>query len=206
LIKIWSEDFKEAPIMWTKHHNSYMLDGCWSPVRPAVFFTTQWDGTLNVWDFIFKQNDAALTVKVCDEPLSTVRVPDSGRYVAVGSQQGTVTVLELSERLSQLQPNEKQSTSAIFDRQLHREKTLEARNRELRLKERTASSRLKETSEPDVTADVFGGTTDGQKLIAESTKIFWDVISQGSAEREERRQKKAGEEAPKKEKLVSRLH
>jgi hypothetical protein len=50
--------------------------------------------------------------------------------------------------------------------------------------------------EPDVTADVFGGTTDGQKLIAESTKIFWDVISQGSAEREERRQKKAGEEAP----------
>jgi hypothetical protein len=35
-----------------RHHNSYMLDGCWSPVRPAVFFTTQWDGTLNVWDFI----------------------------------------------------------------------------------------------------------------------------------------------------------
>jgi hypothetical protein len=52
-------------------------------------------------------------IQVCDEPLSTVRVPDSGRYVAVGSQQGTVTVLELSERLSQLQPNEKQSTSAV---------------------------------------------------------------------------------------------
>jgi dynein intermediate chain 2 len=47
-----------------RHHTSYVTDGCWSPVRPGVFFTTQWDGSLNVWDFAFKQKEAALTVKV----------------------------------------------------------------------------------------------------------------------------------------------
>ena len=44
---------------------SYMTDGCWSPVRPAVFFTTKMDGTLDVWDYLFKQNDPTLSIQVC---------------------------------------------------------------------------------------------------------------------------------------------
>ena len=43
---------------------SYLTDGCWSPVRPAVFFTTNMDGTLNVWDYLFKQNDPTLSIQV----------------------------------------------------------------------------------------------------------------------------------------------
>ena len=43
---------------------SYMTDGCWSPVRPAVFFTTKMDGTLDVWDYLFKQNDPTLSIQV----------------------------------------------------------------------------------------------------------------------------------------------
>ena len=43
---------------------SYMTDGCWSPVRPAVFFTTKKDGTLDVWDYLFKQNDPTLSIQV----------------------------------------------------------------------------------------------------------------------------------------------
>ena len=44
---------------------SYLTDGCWSPVRPAVFYTTKMDGTLDIWDFIFKQNDPTLSLQVC---------------------------------------------------------------------------------------------------------------------------------------------
>ncbi|XP_062507581.1 dynein axonemal intermediate chain 2-like, partial [Corticium candelabrum] len=76
--RIWAEDFKETPIMWTKYHQSCLTDGCWSSSRPAVFFTTQWDGTLDIWDFAFKQKEPALVVKVCEEPLTAVRVLDSG--------------------------------------------------------------------------------------------------------------------------------
>ncbi|XP_009319942.1 PREDICTED: dynein intermediate chain 2, axonemal, partial [Pygoscelis adeliae] len=45
--RIWSEETKESSIMWTKYHLSYLTDGCWSTVRPAVFFTTRSDGTLD---------------------------------------------------------------------------------------------------------------------------------------------------------------
>lgn len=47
-----------------RYHMAYLSDGCWSPVRPSVFFTVKMDGTLDVWDFLFKQNDPTLTLKV----------------------------------------------------------------------------------------------------------------------------------------------
>ena len=50
---------------------SYMTDGCWSPVRPAVFFTTKMDGTLDVWDYLFKQNDPTLSIQVIKLDLTT---------------------------------------------------------------------------------------------------------------------------------------
>ncbi|KAG9337234.1 hypothetical protein JZ751_029519 [Albula glossodonta] len=62
--RIWSEDIKESSIMWTKYHMAYLTDGCWSPVRPSVFFTVKMDGTLDVWDFLFKQNDPTLSLKM----------------------------------------------------------------------------------------------------------------------------------------------
>lgn len=43
---------------------AYLTDGAWSPTRPAVFFTTKMDGTLDIWDFVFKQCDPALSLKV----------------------------------------------------------------------------------------------------------------------------------------------
>lgn len=47
-----------------RYHMAYLTDGAWSPVRPAVFFTTKMDGTLDIWDFVFKQCDPALSLKV----------------------------------------------------------------------------------------------------------------------------------------------
>lgn len=47
-----------------RYHLSYLTDGCWSTVRPSVFFTTRSDGTLDVWDFLFKQNNPSLSLKV----------------------------------------------------------------------------------------------------------------------------------------------
>lgn len=47
-----------------RYHLSYLTDGCWSTVRPSVFFTTKMDGTLDVWDFLFKQNNPSLSLKV----------------------------------------------------------------------------------------------------------------------------------------------
>lgn len=60
--------------MWTKYHQSYLTDGCWSPVRPAVFFTCKMDGTVDVWDLTFKQNDPSLSIQVCNARCRVVTV------------------------------------------------------------------------------------------------------------------------------------
>ncbi|KFQ56416.1 Dynein intermediate chain 2, axonemal, partial [Nestor notabilis] len=111
--RIWSEDAKESSIMWTKYHSAYLTDGCWSPVRPAVFFTTRSDGTLDIWDFLFKQSDPFLSLKVCDEALSSLRVQDNGCIVGCGSKLGTVSVMEISSVLCTLQRNEKNLVNAV---------------------------------------------------------------------------------------------
>lgn len=50
--------------MSTKYQSTYLTDGCWSPIRPSVFCTAKMDGSLDIWDFIFKQTDPTLTLQV----------------------------------------------------------------------------------------------------------------------------------------------
>ncbi|XP_012384708.2 dynein axonemal intermediate chain 2 isoform X1 [Dasypus novemcinctus] len=168
--RIWSEDSRESSIMWTKYHMAYLSDAAWSPVRPAVFFTTKMDGTLDIWDFAFKQCDPALSLKVCDEALFSLRVQDNGCLVACGSKLGTTTLLEVSHGLSMLQRNEKNIASSIFERETRREKLLEARHREMRLKEKgRAEGRDEDSKEEEPAASL-------EELVAAAEQEFFDVI------------------------------
>ncbi|NXW99392.1 DNAI2 protein, partial [Larus smithsonianus] len=167
--RIWSEETKESSIMWTKCHLSYLTDGCWSTVRPSVFFITRSDGTLDVWDFLFKQNDPSLSLKVCNEPLSSLRLQDNGCIVGCGSKLGTVTLLEISSGLCTLQRNEKTLATAMFERETKREKILEARHREMRLKERARS----EGQEMEVEESLV---EDPQEVLDRVRQEFFEVI------------------------------
>lgn len=167
--RIWSEDLRESSIMWTRENMSYMTDGCWSPVRPAVFFTTKMDGTVDVWDYLFKQNDPTLSIQVCDEALNSLRVQDQGSLVACGSHAGTVTLLELSDGLCNIQRNEKSSVNAMFERETKREKILETRHREMKLKERSKSQQEKEEAEKQEDED-------DEDLIQKAEADFFAVI------------------------------
>jgi dynein intermediate chain 2 len=124
--KIWTEDLK-APLLTTKYSGSYLTAASWSPTRPGVFFTTKQDGTLDVWDFFYKQNDPVFTTKVGDYGLTSMAVQNYGKLVAVGSEDGTTSVLELSSALCNIQPDEKNSIAAMFERENKREKNLETR-------------------------------------------------------------------------------
>lgn len=124
--RIWSEDINETSIMSTKNHMTYLLDGCWSPVRPSVFFTVKMDGTLDVWDILFKQKDPTLSLKVCDEALYSIRVQNKESLVCCGSQLGTVKLLRMSPSLFRLKKNEKTLVSEMFERETRRGKALES--------------------------------------------------------------------------------
>ncbi|KAL4648624.1 dynein intermediate chain 2, axonemal-like [Arapaima gigas] len=169
--RIWSEDIKESSIMSTTFDMTYLMDGCWSPVRPAVFFTAKKDGTVDVWDFLFKQNDPTLTVKVCDEALCSLRVQSNGRLLACGSHVGTATLLEISPGLYTLQRNEKALANEMFERETRREKILEGRLREMRLKERSRSEPGKEEEAQDLE-----GEESPEELIARAEKDFFQIV------------------------------
>ncbi|XP_020858286.1 dynein axonemal intermediate chain 2 [Phascolarctos cinereus] len=168
--RIWSEESRESCIMWTKYHMAYVTDGAWSPQRPAVFFTTKMDGTVDIWDFVFKQSDPALSLKVCDEALFSLKVQDNGCFLACGSRLGTVTLLEVSPGLCTLQRNEKNAASSIFERETRREKILEARHREMRLKEKGKTEVREEEGEGEVKINQ-------EELLALTEKEFFDIIN-----------------------------
>ncbi|PNI32560.1 DNAI2 isoform 3 [Pan troglodytes] len=156
--RIWSEDSRESSIMWTKYHMAYLTDAAWSPVRPAVFFTTRMDGTLDIWDFMFEQCDPTLSLK------------DNGCLIACGSQLGTTTLLEVSPGLSTLQRNEKNVASSMFERETRREKILEARHREMRLKEKgKAEGRDEEQTDEELAVDL-------EALVSKAEEEFFDII------------------------------
>ncbi|XP_078510369.1 dynein axonemal intermediate chain 2 isoform X5 [Lissotriton helveticus] len=190
--RIWSEDSRESSIMWTKYHMAYVSDGCWSPARPTVFFTTKLDGTLDVWDFLFKQNDPSLSLKVCDEPLYSLRIQETGRIIACGSKLGTTTLLEFSSGLWTLQRNEKNLATTMFERETKREKILEARHREMRLKERSKSEQGKDDEKPEEDVE-----DNSDELVAEAEKEFFELLNSEMKKTEEEEAKKKAEAAEK---------
>ncbi|KAI0213749.1 hypothetical protein LSAT2_001178 [Lamellibrachia satsuma] len=175
--------------MWTKYHQAYLTDGCWSPTRPAVFFTTKMDGTLDIWDYIFKQNDPILSLQVCDEALHSIRVQEHGRLIATGSHNGTTTLLELSESVYTLQRNEKALVTAMFERETRREKILDARHRELKLKERTRT-----TDKLDVEKDAPEEEYEDANLVEEAEKEFFQIIEAAKKKKEAEEAKRKKEE------------
>lgn len=191
--RIWSEDIRESSILWTKYHLSYLTDGCWSPTRPSVFFTTKMDGTLDVWDVMHKQNDPTLSIQVCDEALQSLRVQDQGYLIATGSQNGTTTLLELSSGLSTIERNEKNVISAIFDRETKREKILESRHREMKLKERTKSQQDKDKDRDEADHKNEDDDVNVEEMISKAEKEFYEIIEAEKKQREKAELKKKGE-------------
>ena len=120
--KIWSEELK-SPIMQTRYHSAYLTDGCWSPTRCGLFYLTRIDGFLDIWDFYYKQNEIAYSVKISDSPLSSISMNQS--LAAIGDAEGTVAIMQLSKTLYDTTPKEKEVMGQIFDREFRREKTLE---------------------------------------------------------------------------------
>ncbi|XP_075225789.1 dynein axonemal intermediate chain 2-like [Lycorma delicatula] len=142
--RIWSEDCKESAIIWTSYHKSLLTAGSWSPTRYSVFYVTRDDGTLDAWDILQNQRESSLAVKVCDEPLRSIRCHENGQLVAVGNNKGTSYLVEFSENLATSAKNDKALLTAMFERESRREKIIEGKMREVRLKVKVRISEQKE--------------------------------------------------------------
>lgn len=117
---------------------------------------TKQNGELDVWDYYFKgQFQPAYTVKISEQySLSDVKVSmkSQGKFVGVGCQDGSITVLELCKSLYQSTNlnAEKQAITQLFERETNREKTLQASKLAAR---RAAKQAAAKKSKPKVNKD-----------------------------------------------------
>lgn len=122
--KLWMEELK-GPMISTPFAPSCLSSLAWSPTRPGVFFLSRQDGYLDVWDYYYRMNETVLSHKVSDHALTSLNVQSQGSLIAVGDADGCISLLQLCDGLTQIQPNEKNALGMIFDRETKREKNLE---------------------------------------------------------------------------------
>ena len=98
-----------------QHDHRYFIQQKWMVRRiKKILNKIIFSGTLDVWDILFKQNEPTLSIQVVDEPLHCLRVQESqGRLVACGSQNGTVTLVEVSDNLCIQGKSEKGLVSGV---------------------------------------------------------------------------------------------
>lgn len=103
-----------------------------------MFFISRIDGVLDAWDLLQQHDEPVLSIKVCDEPLLCMRPHESGRLITAGSGNGATFLIQVSENMSTSLKNDKPLLTAMFERENKREKILEAKLREIKLKVKAA--------------------------------------------------------------------
>ena len=171
--RIWNEDLREAPILWTKYDQSYVMDATWSPSRPAVYMTAKASGAVDIWDLLFKTNEPTLSLKISDASLSSLAVESHGHMMAVGAKDGSLTLVELGKSLAVASAGEKHALASLFERETGREKILASRMRELRL---AHSKDRKSSARPTTGHSQQAHQEEEEDPVKAAEKAFWDVM------------------------------
>lgn len=95
--------------------NEYLMDVCFSPVRPAVFAVIGTKGIPYIYDLTVSRQVPACTLEEESDDKTAFRRPGCVKisfnpkqrdFVAVGFMEGTTKVYKLNQSLSNPQPNE----------------------------------------------------------------------------------------------------
>lgn len=138
--KVWMEELK-GPMLQTPYYPSFLTAAGWSPTRAGVFLLARSDGRLDVWDYFYRMNEVSYSTKISDVSLTALSIQAQGTLAAVGSTDGTITLMQLCDGLVQPGPNEKNLIGQMFDRETKREKNLEA------IKKQSGANKGKEAAE-----------------------------------------------------------
>ncbi|XP_059608059.1 dynein intermediate chain 3, ciliary-like [Phlebotomus argentipes] len=188
--KVWSEECRESAIIWTRLHKMNLYCGAWSRTRFTLFFVGREDGVLDGWDLLLDQHEPVISVKLCDEPLISLVVHESGEKVAVGTADGTIFAVKLSQFLVENAKNDKALFTEMLERETRRQKVIEGKMKEMKLKNKTAREEEEREKSPkeelaidDEELSVAEAFADETVLQAE--KNFFGVVKE---EREKRAQ------------------
>ncbi|CAB3386532.1 Hypothetical predicted protein [Cloeon dipterum] len=187
--KIWSEDVRESCIISTGYGPWQLTDGCWSPTKFSVFYTTREDGCLDAWDLLQQRHKSVLNVKVCDVPLRSIRMQEQGQMVAIGGDNGTTYLYQVSDQLVVPQKNDKPMFTEMLDRETRREKIVEARKREKRVKGKVKGDENRHGSQTKAQETLTFEEIKEDAQICEAERHFLEAV-------QSEEQKKAAAAAP----------
>ncbi|KAK4023838.1 hypothetical protein OUZ56_009231 [Daphnia magna] len=137
---IWTEDIRDSPILTLRNQNVQLLAGAWSYTRPSVIFTAATDGALYLWDILAQRINPTLCSQVSESPLLSLSTQEQGKIMAVGSKDGRLSVIQISENLSTVTRNDKAALTSLLERETRREKTLEQRSKDGKSKQGAKAS------------------------------------------------------------------
>uniref|UniRef100_A0A0A9XRC2 Dynein intermediate chain 3, ciliary n=1 Tax=Lygus hesperus TaxID=30085 RepID=A0A0A9XRC2_LYGHE len=146
--RIWSEDSKESCILSSGLGTCEIAAAAWNPYRTSVFYISRKDGTLDIWDLLLRADQPVHSHHITKAPLSVISCHDDGLLTAVGDDEGTATIMETSHHYQRIERVDKQVMLNRFERETHREKLIEAKLRELRLKARQEAEGIPEEKPP----------------------------------------------------------
>lgn len=182
-VKIWSDECNDNPVIWTKNHDCNLLCGTWSKSRPSLMLIGRADGYLDIWDILLEMTVPVLSMKISTSPIGHNRAHENGSWVACADTSGDVFILELSPGLSKCSRNEKTALGAMFERESKREKILEGKLRELKLKEKQQDEAMAAAA-ISAAANVPEGGRAAGSLTSKTSEAAVSLRSHGECERE----------------------
>ncbi|ELT93513.1 hypothetical protein CAPTEDRAFT_210544 [Capitella teleta] len=127
---IWKEGVSSGPILMSSASTKRFTAGHWSPSRPAVFYITKVDGSVDIWDLLDRTHEPSMNQSVTSAPITAIfpyQVTPKQHLLAVGDSQGTLHMLEIPLSLRQPTPNEDTGVSNYFEREVRRRAFVESR-------------------------------------------------------------------------------
>ncbi|MES1905773.1 MAG: Dynein intermediate chain 2, axonemal, partial [Paramarteilia canceri] len=106
-LSIWSEDFKDGPIVEFNNDSGDIASALWSTTRPGVIFVVMRKGSIEIIDLLESLESLKTQYKVCNDKLSCAEICSNGKKIAVGSETGKLYFIGISEKYFLQQKNEK---------------------------------------------------------------------------------------------------
>jgi WD40 repeat protein len=98
---------------------SFHTAGCWSPSRAGVCFIGKSNGTIDIWDFMDQSHKWTMQYSVGSIGISSMKFHEQSQNIlAVGSQEGTLHILELPFTLVRKVGDEDKTMNEYWDREI----------------------------------------------------------------------------------------
>lgn len=150
---------------------------------------------MDVWDLYERIESPIYTVKVSDAPqgLSTLKVHNNGKLIAVGDNNGSLTVSALSRGLYEVQKDEKGVIAALFERETKREKNLDQKLMQKTKSKTVNTNTIKETEAlPIVVVQPAAGSTpiinpislssDDTESVSRAETDFFTIVNENKSQ------------------------